>query len=301
MPDSVLSVSAVEDGTPQAIVILFGWLGSRSKHVQEYAKLYQDRKCSTIHGAADVLDVILNQKENLSEFGLEAVQEASKQLKSLEDKTVPVIIHVFGTSGALVLEQLTLLIHEAKRVADNMRTKQEMDLVLLADAIERGGEFFDSGPAYLHLSAGLKAIEPAVPNIYLRLLIQIVSVVAWILGIVWLILQGKKKKQTRAQEHWSILENSSVAHRQAFIYSISDDVIDQEMLEELIAHRKQRPGAKVLVQKLKKARHCSILLKHQKEYASFVKEFLGSILEQKKEEEILQEDPDMTDYQMEMD
>ena len=50
---SRISVDAVEQGTPQAIVILFGWLGSQLRHVQKYAQLYKDRKCSTICGVAD--------------------------------------------------------------------------------------------------------------------------------------------------------------------------------------------------------------------------------------------------------
>ena len=55
MSEHTLAVDAVEEGTPKAIVILFGWLGSSPRHVQKYAKLYQDRKCSTIYGTADVL------------------------------------------------------------------------------------------------------------------------------------------------------------------------------------------------------------------------------------------------------
>lgn len=56
MSEYALAVNAVENGKkPQAIVILFGWLGSEPRHLQKYAKLYQDRNCSTIHGVADVV------------------------------------------------------------------------------------------------------------------------------------------------------------------------------------------------------------------------------------------------------
>ena len=55
MPEHLLVVDAAEKGTPKAIVVLFGWLGSSLRHVQKYAKLYQDHNCSTIYGTADVL------------------------------------------------------------------------------------------------------------------------------------------------------------------------------------------------------------------------------------------------------
>jgi len=55
MSDPEIFVNAVEKGTPKAIVILFGWLGAQPRHLEKYAKLYQDMNCSTIHLVADVL------------------------------------------------------------------------------------------------------------------------------------------------------------------------------------------------------------------------------------------------------
>lgn len=52
---SSITVNAVESSTPRAIVILCGWLGSRPRHIEKYAELWQERNCSTIHGIPDVL------------------------------------------------------------------------------------------------------------------------------------------------------------------------------------------------------------------------------------------------------
>ena len=242
---------------------------------------------------------MLAQTELLQSFGLEAAKEALKLLKAAEDDAIPVIIHSFSGAGCIVLEQLEILISIAKE-AENSKsaTEQQRDLVLLGQAIHRGGQIFDSCPAYLYLKSGLSAVQQAVPNRVLRLLIQIIYMVLSL--IKWVIIRISGGMDFPAN-HWSHFENSEIAVRQAYIYSTIDGTTDPTKLGELVEHRKQRPGATVFVKKFNDSRHCAHLMKHAKEYETFVDTFLASIAEQKMENDILDEDPDMTDYQLEMD
>lgn len=320
MSDSDLFVNAVESGKPQAIVILYGWLGSRPRHVEKYAELWRQRNCSTIHANPPVVvgaicengtcllpivflkqfafswkAVMVRDTEKLKNFALETAKEAAKLLIALEEP-VPVIVHAFSGAGAVVVEALERCVQEAKLTENPSNLQKE--LILLSEAIRRGGELFDSCPAYLHLSKALKGVELGVPSFFVRLMIQIVAIFVYVVKTAICIIQGQR---TWKEEHWAQMKNSDIAPRQAYIYSIADVVVDIEKLEELIAHRKKRPEAKVLVERLTSGRHCAHLVNHSAKYKALVDALLFSISEQEREEEILIEDPDMSEYQMGMD
>lgn len=242
---------------------------------------------------------MLVQTEILQSFALEAAQEALKLLKAAEDDAIPVIIHSFSGAGCIVLEQLEILVSSAKEAEKSKSaTQQQRDLALLGQAIHRGGQIFDSCPAYLHLTSGLNAVQQAVPNRVVRLLIQIIYMLLSL--IKWAIIRISGGLDFPAN-HWAHFENSSIADRQAYVYSTIDGTTDPAKLGELIEHRKQRPGATIIVKKFNDSRHCAHLVKHAKEYETLLDIFLASIAEQKMENDILDEDPDMTDYQLEMD
>ena len=177
-------------------------------------------------------------------------------------------------------------------------TGQQTDLILFGEAIQRGGEVFDSCPAYLDLQSGLKAVQLAVPNLILRLFIQAMFILLTLVQWATISFSGGK---ARPVEHWDHFESSNIANRQAYIYSTVDVATDPKKLEELIENRKQRTDATVFVKKFNDSQHCAHLVKHTKDYQTFLDAFFASISEQQKESEILDQDPDMTDYQLEMD
>ena len=240
--------------------------------------------------------IMTMQKEALSKFGLEAAREALKLLKASEDPHLPVIIHSFSGGGCVVLEQLEILIMAAKQAQS--RTLLQEDLVLLDQAIKRGGEVFDSCPAYLHISSGLKAIQSGVPNTVLRLVIQLIFLLLTVLLTTISIIKGESGGP---EAHWSHLKSSDVANRQAYIYSTADEITDHTKLDEMAECRKQRAESIVLVKRFTDSHHCQHLLKHKTEYQAILDDFFGSIKDQQREIEILDQDPDMTDYQMGMD
>jgi Eukaryotic protein of unknown function (DUF829) len=244
----------------------------------------------------------LIQKKGLGQLALDAAKEAIKLLKASEDKAIPVIIHVFSGGGCVVLEQLELLLAQAKDGVFVKSSKssagQQTDLLLLYEAIQRGGEVFDSSPAELSLESGIQAIVSGVPNKTVRLLIQIVFVIFAIFSRIIGYLTGQP---TGGDQHWSHMLEANIASRQAYIYSTADRLTNHVKVEQMIAHKRQRPEANVMVKKFVDSQHCSHLVKHPREYQAFLDEFLASINEHKIKEKLLEEDPDMTDYQLGMD
>jgi Eukaryotic protein of unknown function (DUF829) len=242
----------------------------------------------------------LIQKKGLEKLALDAANEAIKLLKASEDKTIPVIIHVFSGGGCVVLEQLELLLIQAKddAVKSSKSAGQQTDLMLLYEAIQRGGEVFDSSPAELSLESGIQAIARGVPNKTVRLLIQIVFVIFAMISRIISYITGQPAGPER---HWSHMLEANIASRQAYIYSTADRLTNHAKVEQVIAHKRQRPEANVMVQRFVDSQHCAHLVKRPREYQALLDEFLASIKEQKTKEKLMEEDPDMTDYQLGMD
>ena len=232
----------------------------------------------------------------------DAANEAIKLLKASDDETIPVILHVFSGAGCVVLEQLELLLTQAKEAVDvkssTPANQQQTDLLLLYEAIQRGGQVFDSSPVELSLSSGLQAVATGVTNTGVRLLIQIIFVLVAIINKIISYITGNP---TDADRHWIHMMEANIASRQAYIYSTVDRLTNPVKVEEIIAHRKQRKESKILVQRFDDSQHCAHLVKYPREYQALLDEFLTSIKEQRTGLKLLKEDPHMTDYQLEMD
>jgi len=209
------------------------------------------------------------------------------------------------------LEQFHEMISEAKTEArtrklhdlltkgkEEAEAENKSDWVLLEEALQRGGEIFDSCPAYLSLPKAYKAIELAFSVKALRILISIVYTLVVVFQIIISCVRGTPREPEIFWSHW---ETCTIVNREAYIYSTSDEATDYEKLHELIAKRKQRSGAKVFVKRLANSKHCQHLVTHRQEYTTCMTQFFDSIKEEQQEQKILAEDPDMTDYQMEMD
>ena len=130
------------------------------------------------------------------------------------------------------------------------------------------------------------------------MVIQVVYVLSVFIKWVFIRISGGKDF---AANHWAHFKNSTIANRQAYVYSSIDGTTDPQKLSDLIDYRKQRSGATILVKKFNDSLHCSHLVKHPKEYKVLLDGLFASIAEQKIESDILDEDPHMTDYQLEMD
>lgn len=243
---------------------------------------------------------MFEKKEILAEFALEVAKEAIKLLKVSDNSDLPVILHVFSGAGCIMLERMEGLILFGKQIADmGMASEEAADLVFLGEAIKRGGEVFDSSPAYLDIFTGMKAVGAGVSNPFLRVLIQLFFLMVGLYHHFANLITGK---MDRSEEHWSMLKNSDVANRQAYIYSTKDELTDCDRVKEMIRYRRNRPDAIITTKELTDSDHCSHLLSHPREYKTFVDEFLSSLSKGSDTDEKYDDiDPDFSGYDLAVD
>ncbi|KAI2494240.1 Eukaryotic protein of unknown function (DUF829) [Fragilaria crotonensis] len=96
---------------PRAIVVIFGHLGASVDQMSKYAQLYHDNKCSTICATAPILSLASNDTTTLGEVAITACRETARLIRTAEMSEmgfgrVPVVVHLLGNGGALVLEEL---------------------------------------------------------------------------------------------------------------------------------------------------------------------------------------------------
>lgn len=107
--DSLVVTSVTK--RPRAIVVIFGHLGANVDQISKYAQLYHDYKCSTICATAPILSLTSNDTTMLGEVAITACRETARLIRMAEMSEmgfgrVPVVVHVLGNGGALVLEEL---------------------------------------------------------------------------------------------------------------------------------------------------------------------------------------------------
>jgi hypothetical protein len=243
---------------------------------------------------------MLYKRAPLQEFALEASKEVTKLLNAYDNPDLPVIVHVFSGSGCIMLEQLESLIMLGRQVVEmDMASDEAKSLVKLGEAIARGGQVFDSSPAYLDIFCGMNAIGAAVQNAIVRIIVQIVFVVY----SLFVHLKNVVTQQLdRADEHWCWLRDSDIATRQAYVYSTKDELTNALKVEEMIEMRKKRQNTTILVKKFIDSPHCAHLKTHPKVYKAFIEEFLTPLSKEiEKQEKIEEVDPEFTDYELSVD
>lgn len=263
------------DTQPRAVVLVFGWLGSDLRHVNKYSHLYHARNCATVTGSANSCSILTGDKAKLDIFALEAATKAVKLLKDY-DRDIPVIAHAFSNGGTLPLNRLEVLIHKAHRArSSGTMTPLDEDLILLGKAWERGGQIFDSSPAYPDTRTAMRAIGSSIPNAAARFFLQAVFLVIFFIEQPFVWLTGRPPK---AEQLWAHVMYRPITSRQAYVYSSHDNITNCDKLEELIAHRQELVGpANILVKKFTDSHHVQHLRKHPEEYTAFVDEMIQSV------------------------
>ena len=102
---------------PRAIVVIFGHMGANADQMSKYAQLYHDNKCSTICATAPILSLASNDTTMLGEVAITACRETARLIRMSDMSEmgfgrVPVVVHVLGNGGAMVLEELEQRINE---------------------------------------------------------------------------------------------------------------------------------------------------------------------------------------------
>mmetsp|Transcript_4652 Transcript_4652/g.8919 ORF Transcript_4652/g.8919 Transcript_4652/m.8919 type:complete len:275 (-) Transcript_4652:1953-2777(-) len=256
---------------PKAVVILYGWLGSTSRHVRKYAEIYLENGCYVVYGTANSMDVMFRIQSRLSEFAMESVRETAKIIKEQEalgSQSLPVSLHYFSNGGAFVVETLSLMAQQRQH-QDMLSSSDKDDLILVADRLHNFGfEICDSAPAYLHPTSGLAAINRGVPNVWIRIVFKAAFRVA-------LLLNSLNTRHER-EAFWENVINSKLCKHQVFIYSAKDDLTDHTMIDELITIRKDR-GINVRSCKFDDSEHVQHFRKYPVEYRKAVIEAIDGL------------------------
>uniref|UniRef100_A0A914X1Z9 Uncharacterized protein n=1 Tax=Plectus sambesii TaxID=2011161 RepID=A0A914X1Z9_9BILA len=97
--DYILTFPTIRQGFIfDPIVFLFGWSGALDNNLLKYSKIYEGEGCITVRYIAPFDDCIAR-KGSYNEIGT----KICNMLEEMELNRHPIILHVFGRNGSLVL------------------------------------------------------------------------------------------------------------------------------------------------------------------------------------------------------
>lgn len=274
MPNSEIDV-VLPNSKPHAVVLIFGWFGSQLRHVNKYSELYHARSCATVTGVADSCAIIKGEKQVLDAFALEAARKAIKILKEI-DQDLPVITHVFSNGGTIPLSRLETLIHKANRArSKGIMTAMDSDLILLGNAMRKGGQIFDSSPCFPDYVTAIRGIGSGIQNSITRFIAQGAFVLMILIQTPLIWLSGEP---SFTDQLWHHVMHRPIAPRQAYVYSTKDRITNCDKLEALIAFRQHTAGVEnILVKRFTDSKHVLHLRQHPEEYVAFVNEMIRRV------------------------
>lgn len=256
----------------KAVVIMYGWMGSKLRHIEKFAKLYTERDCTVVYGKASTLAIMRRDRNALKEAVLESVKESAKILREQNSKEIPVILHYISNGGAFLAERLEQLVEEMKN--GNEDSSLYADLNLVVSRLKSSGFVVcDSAPAYLSVQSAMAAIDSSISNMLVRICVKVVMrlIIAFHdFAEKYLDIASPREK------FWANAIDSNLCERQAFLYSSNDALTDHEKIDELIEERKKR-GINVIFHKFEDSDHVMHLRKYPKEYNSFIDKILLSV------------------------
>lgn len=193
---------------------------------------------------------------------------------NIDEQKPPVIFNVFSNGGGLVVESLEILVERAQsRMNDKSHEENDRDLLLVGDNLK--GQLFDSAPAFVTPTTGLRAIDGAFRNAFLKAGVQFVFLLYAGGSYAYAKLLGAPDP---AQVYWMHMLNSTICRKQGFVYSQADRMTSAERLEELIQHRKQDTANTILELKFDDSDHVLHFRKYPEEYLAFVDRFLEMVV-----------------------
>ena len=259
--------------SPQAVVLLLGWWGSKMRHVQKYSELYHERDCDTVTAIVDPKTITCFDLYMLDDFARQVASDVAEKVRFIESKNddkakkIPVLTHAFSNGGVYPLWRLEVLIERARmnQGAENEASHQlsqiDQDLLLVGDRLQV--QLFDSSPCFPHTLSALKAMDHAISNPMIRQVTRIALLVKIFFAQILRLILGTTD---RRMDFWKAMKVSRLAPHHAYVYSPSDEICDVELLEELIDAKKQQHNSSVTVQKFDDSDHVQHVRKYPKEY-----------------------------------
>mmetsp|Transcript_36126 Transcript_36126/g.56488 ORF Transcript_36126/g.56488 Transcript_36126/m.56488 type:complete len:254 (+) Transcript_36126:163-924(+) len=236
------------------VVVLLGWLGSKTRHLSKYCQLATKCGCKTLPYEAPPPAKLL--------LGIKLEQHAENILEDLKNSGAEEhgwVMQSFSNGGAFVWEKMASLMYEEK----------PEEYGELAAALR--GKIFDSCPAYLHAASLQTALHETFGRSWWKSALP--RALAALLTLPGQAAAALRLRAPPGEAFWARLIALPSARPELYLYSDDDPMVDPAQLARLIAARRAR-GAEVAARRWEHSRHCAHLLVHGEEYEAVVVDFL---------------------------
>ena len=293
---------------PRAAVILLGWLGARSEHLEKYTAVWNERNCNTVTvrvpGWISMMDVRMCRRR----IAVQVLREVDRVVRFAEMQEagwgkLPVLMHVLSNGGAFVCESVQELLEEvrlrnekivamyAKKKLGESNIKDNHDVdeketeeerlfrhvcMRISDRLRIGCTIFDSAPGYISYMKALKVIEDVIP-------LPIVVFVLQFLFLFFIIASDYIPSKlfntsTKGDSFWEAMKHCCLSSSQAYVYSTKDEVIDYRYLDDLVRLKKVSDDINVLkVLRFTDSSHVQHLRYHKEVYEEMIDNILDTV------------------------
>lgn len=244
--------------TSAPTAVLFGWLGSKPRHVLKYGYLYEEMGYHLVYTTAPSSVTFPLTPRIVTKYVLSILRIIASDRRLT---CGGLVIHMFSNGGGMCAPFLAQLL--MGNVKDVLHADDKVVIKTIKDAI--CGVVFDSGPVNLRTRLGANAIcdSLGVSNLVLRTLI-------WMLFALVCLVQQVLVINLR-EEFWNGVTQAEYFSPEVYIYSRADKVLDVPALEQLVERRKQA-GHDVRTLAVNDCEHVRILLQYEDRYCEIVKQ-----------------------------
>ena len=247
------------------LVLLAGWLGSKTRHLRLYAKVYERLGYNVLMRIpSPVMVVLASQGITRKSMGSRRVKTAT--ISDMATETIRdilkidpsmLIVHVFSNGGCFLW--------------DAMENELKTDSEPPSSSLKRltRGIVFDSSPA------DYRGTDEEVENIVNRVLMHC-SLKERLFLKIELFYRGEtlNSGSRAAKEFWDRRKNCEWVLPQLYFFSEDDALTPSRPLRELIVFRKQKFGNLIRSKSFSSSAHCGHIIKHPDDYIHHLTIFL---------------------------
>ncbi|XP_068672249.1 transmembrane protein 53-like [Montipora foliosa] len=231
-----------KEGEVRPVVVLFGWLLAKSRHLHKYGELYHKYGADIITVKLEVMEILRPRKAEL------IATKVLKELTSAENKDRPVVVHGFSVGGYLYSHVLKLM--------ENLDMFSPVKQRIL-------GQIFDSPVDFQGVPRGIS--NAASKNPLIRWLMR--SSIELYLRLV-----HYTSKVYLAQSH--LFHNNPVRSPALFLFSKGDKIADFKTCQACADFWKEELNMDVRQICFESSPHVSHFYLHNEEYTQAVTDFL---------------------------
>lgn len=243
---------AQDHDTHPPTAVLLGWFAAKHKNLSKYSALYEQMGYNTVQLVAPPSVIFPIKPQNSAVFVLSLLRiiAADKRLNR-----GGLVIMMFSNGGAICAPYLSMMFAGGYR--DMIKADDEPVVKTVKDSI--AAVVFDSGPCYMYIHSGVKAISDGlmIPHGILRWLLHLMFATLCVLQGIFVI--------NYPLFFWNGVRNADFLCPEQYLYSAKDPLVDVLKLDALIEERKQK-GRNIRVFKVDDADHVKLLRSHSEKY-----------------------------------